>query len=310
MAAKVEPVWIMGKERPPRNPITNDKTPRRNFIGWEFTPPAAPPVKSRWVEPEQQMSILDKLASQQSKINAEKQWQKESNARIAAYEESKRREQLLKLQESGRSLDGGGSGHADESNAQRGGSKWGNHNEEHQSSFSGGGGHGSAHAEAGQSQSRLQSSGARLMDIPVSHIRSLQKTCPAVLERYRAQRAQEFIKHTPDPDPRAPRKKPEEHRSSFRPGGILQHTSPKKGEARDGYESMLSPIRKPRRGVEIQARKPEALTPLPTSEAALLVELKLLASALENTNEEIERQTLRMALSKKMKTYEKKSSTT
>lgn len=287
--------WKIGKERPGRNPILAERTPRRNFIGWEFAPPAAEPAPPRWQEPEQALSILDMLSSQQKKIQAERTWKQESEARIRKFEETVKTNQLIKAASSGSFSDTDKGGCPPESART-------NSNDAYRS-FGGGG---MESGRSGYETSRDSDPGTRrikkdLLDIPVSHIKSLQKTCPAVLSNYRAQRAQKYIQTVHDPDPRAPPKKAEEHRTSFRPAGMLTRKISHEDTAH--FEGT-------KKNKTVASRRPQnQLTPIPRSEEDLLAELKKLTTALESTNEEIERQTLKIALSKKVKTYEKRNKT-
>lgn len=286
--------WKIGKERPSRNPITNERTPRRNFMGWEFAVPPAVKTTPRWVEPEQALSILDKLTSQQPKIEAERKWKQESDARIRAFEESVKREKMMQLKMSSSNIGNNSSNAAPSSSREADLGYTESYGDTGRSGRSG-------YTETSRSD---KASGRRqkqeLTDIPVSHIRSLQKTCPAVLSNYRAQRAQQFIQTVSDPDPRAPRRKAPEERGSFRPPGRLtRHLTD------EDKEKLNSHTKK--KIAKVRQKAPPLLAPIPRSEADLLAELKKLTSALEDTNEAIERQTLKIALSKKVKTYEKRS---
>lgn len=283
--------WKIGKERPGRNPILAERTPRRNFIGWEFRPPPAAEDPPRWHEPEQAMSILDMLSSQQKKINAERKWKQESDERIRLFEESVQKEKMLQLNMSPGSF-GQDSTLVKVSSADNAGQ---GSNMETGRTFT------SQNVETARSKkSTARYTRQELLDIPVSHMKSLQKTCPAVLSNYRAQRAQKFIQTVADPDPRAPRKKEEEYRISFRPPGKLTRYL-----TDEDREKLNNHTRK--KNTNVRPKPPPILTPIPRSEADLLAELKKLTAALENTNEEIERQTLKIALAKKVKTFDKKS---
>lgn len=255
-------------------------------MGWEFAPPPAAPEAPRWKEPEQARSILDMLASQQKKIVAERTWKVESDERIRRFEESVRQEKLMQTQLA--SADVGPKRDVSLSSMER---TYLGYDDRGVLSLTD-----RSHAPTARSTRPTKQ---ELLDIPVSHIRSLQKTCPAVLANYRAQRARQFITTVSDPDPRAPLPRPEEHRVSFRPAGMLTRHTPLD-------ESDLQPSRA-RTKKAVAAKRPPTLAPMPSSEQDLLAELKRLTAALESTNGEIERQSLRIALSKKVKTFEKRS---
>jgi hypothetical protein len=292
--------WDMGKERPSRNVILAEKTPRRTFNGWDFCPPPAPVEKPRWVEPDQPKSIMYMLASQKAKIQKEEQWMRESQERIRQFEVmsqelEKRKQEELKRQAELKSLQSTvlSTGRGDQSSRQQGIS--GSFQSDKQQS----GRSLEPDQSARSARERAKQSTFSLEDIPASHLRGLQDTHPSVMNNYRALRAQAFLKNHPE-GPEAPPPVQQEKRISFRPGGILTRKSDNIDTLKMTGSKSLSQSKFPKSAV--------ALQPIPRTEKELREELKTLVNALERTDEEIERQTLKIALAKKVKTYDKRSS--
>lgn len=290
--------WGMGKERPARNVILAEKTPRRTFNGWDFCPPPAPVEKPRWVEPDQPKSIMYMLASQKAKIYKEEQWMRESQERIRQFEImsqelEKRKQEELKCQEELKASQKylSDTNRGDQSSRQLDGSKNIIRGDERPTGRS-------IEPDQSSARERAKQSKFSLEDIPASHLRGLQDTHPSVMNNYRALRAKTFLKSHPE-GPEAPPPVQQEKRISFRPGGILTRTTDKQDTLKLTASKSLSQSKFPKSVVALQA--------IPRTEKELQEELKTLVSALERTDEEIERQTLKIALKKKVKTYEKRS---
>lgn len=54
----------MLKHQPSRNPLRAEKTPRKNFYGFDYTPPVAKPAEEKWHYPDSDWGLMAKFSSQ------------------------------------------------------------------------------------------------------------------------------------------------------------------------------------------------------------------------------------------------------
>jgi hypothetical protein len=52
------------KQKPTRNPLRAEKTPRINYNGFDYFPPPAKPMEEKWVYPESDWGLMAKFGSQ------------------------------------------------------------------------------------------------------------------------------------------------------------------------------------------------------------------------------------------------------
>ena len=293
------------KGRASRNAIIAEKTPRVDFNGWEYYPPPGVEKPVRWKEG----GGLFILSSQVEKFKKEEEWQKASQERIRAFEESLKRNEYIKNaeieeQERKKNLNGqlktesGFQGTTIRSDSE---SVLDHHGLS--LSLKNFANNGDPNAASNNIVNKCNSNNkprdVSLEQIPVSHIKSLQLTHPSVLHNYRSIRAANYLKTCPgvSDDPSRPTPKKMEDRGCFYPGGILSRHSKQENNAEGGSKKMKKSTHTVLAPVNV---------PLPRNEEDLKEELRKLVDALEKTEEQIGRQSLKIALSKKVKTYEKR----
>mmetsp|Transcript_12267 Transcript_12267/g.18589 ORF Transcript_12267/g.18589 Transcript_12267/m.18589 type:complete len:293 (-) Transcript_12267:166-1044(-) len=275
------------KARENRNPILAEKTPRTVYQSkkWNYDIPKGPEEKRRWVEPIKEDSIISMFDSVKDKVAAERLREEAYEARMKEFErkQSLPQEPQVSTRSTSRSSHpcdstriGSGRTARTETN------RTGREDYEQQS---------------GRMPSVREKS---LSDFPVGALMTMQKERPEVLAKRRAERAAKFVqslKHPLDP----PDHQSMSSRVPFRPGGTstLLPTSDTKPKGNGGgkYKTKTATTAT---GIAVSARDVDT--------ARMKESLKSLVDALENTEQEIARQDLKIALSKKVKTYEKKGS--
>lgn len=333
--------WDWKKGRPRRNPVLAEKTPRPDFHGWDFTAPPAkyPQYTHKDLEATRNdppdLSILHLFRSQQQKIREEEARKKSLEERVRQHEEERAQR---KAAEAARAAEAEREAAeqrrleaeqiAREAMRTPEEDKFAalalvlcsNREDEHPRRLD------TENARKPKlnslSGSRVSSSkyvvhrpppneARSLNDLPASSIRSLEKSHPMVMSQYRLNRAKSYLQTAPAPDsPPAPRDV--QGRSGFRPPGTLTRSASsellwaaKKAKAKD--KSLAAAGRSSLgMGSLGGSGAPSSDDPSP-SDSDLMGELRRVQRQLEETEKDIERQRLRIALNKKTKTYEKKS---
>lgn len=341
--------WDWKKGRPRRNVILAEKTPRQNFIGWEFSVP--PPIYPQYTHKDVEavvhdkspdMSIVHMFRSQKAKIQEEEVRKKRSDERVREYEQEKARrkaEEAARAAEAARIAEAERRREAeriareamrtpeedqfaalamalcnnredeepdllDDGKARRG-------NKTKTNNPFGANSTTSSSKTSKFIVHRPPPSEARsLNDLPASMIRSLEKSHPMVLSQYRANRAKAYLQTAPPPDS-PPATRDVEGRSSFRPAGSLTRSASSElywaAKEAKSKDKMLATAGKSALGLSISGAGGAATggDAPSASEVELMNELRRVQKQLEDTEKDIERQKLKIALNKKTKNYEK-----
>lgn len=338
--------WDWKKGRPRRNPVLAEKTPRHDFRGWDYSaPPAQYPQYTHKDLKEARngppaLSILHMFRSQQQKIQEEEARKKLSDERVRQHEEERaqrraaeaaRAAEAERIAAEQRRLEAERVAREamrtpeEDQFAALALALCSNRDEDEHPRLldTKATKKAKSHSLNGSSSAssnkylvhRPQPNEARnLNDLPASSIRSLEKSHPMVMSQYRLNRAKAYLQTAPSPEsPPPPRDV--QGRSGFRPAGNLTRSASselhwaaaaKKAKAKD---QMLASAGRASLGISA----PNAEDPSSSSgggESDLMGELRRVQKQLEDTEKDIERQRLRIALNKKTKTYEKKSTST
>jgi hypothetical protein len=323
VTAPVERVQVM-KERAARNPLLAEKTPRTMYqdMKWSYDPPKGQKAPDKWNYSSEEVGLVSQLGSMAEKVKKEKAREDQYQQRMKLFEEQQRT----------KDMGGAGNGTA------RGGSTG-----RLTGRLSGRGGAGddsagvlssvrSAATETGRSDvsSRLDypypsSSSSRsllqpiqegsaalsssmkgktLSDFPVSSTKTLQASHPEILSKLRAERAAKYVESLSHPlDP--PDYSHVSARVPFRPGGGSVKLQQGVRELPGGVKRGPGAGGGKGEGGRSDGRRSQRLEePLSTERVA--ESLKSLVKALEETDSEIARQDLKIALAKKVKTFEKR----
>lgn len=259
-----------------------EKTPRTHYqkTKWTYDVPEGEKPKKRWNEPDHEDSIVSMFGSVKDKVAKEKERERQYEERIRKFEESKKLEAegivssraIRSARETGRSS--------------RGVEGYDTNRSEMPSI--------TERSETGRlpTDRPPTKQETSLLNIPVSAMMSMQVEHPEILAKMRAERAAKFVGSLKNPlEP--PDKASMSSRDCFRPGGSLKHKdailnkSASKGKVKPTATVVLSA-----RDVDTSRMKES---------------LGHLVAALESTDQEIARQNLKIALSKKVKTFDKRS---
>jgi len=301
----------LAKGRAPRNPVIAEKTPRGvDYSKWNYSVPAGKPVEERWKDQASSLQLLAKFSSQQERLKKEKDLMDAYYKRIQDFEDNEKKQQqqqqLVQTSnaasqqqpppQSGRGANSlvGSAREPEWLTTQRSSS----------SQLTG------RSSLTGTSTVRSDMSTSRLVEhLPLKDLKSLQFEHPGILSRLRAKRASRYL-HTllleggggTDAALLPPPVRATLEREQFKPAGMLfrhpEHPTsadPKHGQntrtrAAKEEKPLLSAFEK-----EVFCMKPSELK----------ASLNCVLSELDKTENEIARQTLKIALSKKVKTFEK-----
>ena len=304
---------VLMKERAARNPLLAEKTPRTHYQNtkWSFDPPPeSHKAPERWNYSSEEVGLVSQLGSMAERVKREKARQEQHHQKIKQFEDQQ--QQSLgagngtargsstgrltgRLQQSGRA---GGEGEGEGSlSTMRTATETGRSTDQYLPPSS----------SRGLLQPILEGAvstrGKTLSDFPVTSTKTLQASHPEILSKLRAERAAKYVESLARPlDP--PDYSHVSARVPFRPGGgslRLQQTRELpggKGEAGSGK----------RGGRRSDSRTGSQREETPLSTERMAESLKSLVRALEETDSEIARQDLKIALAKKVKTFEKKGS--
>ena len=274
------------KARNTRNPILAEKTPRTHYQTkkWKYDVPKGEEPKSRWKEPEKEDSIVASFGSVKHKVALEKEREEAYLERIRKFEESQKYAAMASSRggESSRFIEGTartGTGRMDTSRFEtvRSGTT-------------------TSREETERSARPATQREVPLSSIPLAAMRSLQTDHPEILRKMRAERAATYVNSLKNPL-QPPDKASMSSRGEFRPGGSLKHSE---AVLQRGKHKTSSGDVRPSPTIVVTARDVDT--------ARMKESLSSLVTALEDTNQEIARQNLKIALSKKVKTFDKKSS--
>jgi hypothetical protein len=264
-----------------------EKTPRTHFqkSKWTYDVPEGEKPKKRWNEPDNEESIVAMFGSVKAKVAKEKERERQYEERIRKFEETKKLEAAgvlpssrtcRSVRESGRSA--GETGRSE---------SW----ETSRSAMPGI----TEGSETGRypTDRPLTEREMSLANIPVAAMMTMQLDHPEILAKMRAERAAKFVGTLKNPlEP--PDKASMSSRGNFRPGGSLKHneailnkTSTKGGKTKPPPATIV-----------VSARDVDT--------ARMKESLGNLVAALEDTDQQIARQNLKIALAKKVKTFDKK----
>jgi hypothetical protein len=142
-----------------------------------------------------------------------------------------------------------------------------------------------------------------LTDFNATAVKSLQTSHPEVLAKYRAERAMKFVESLPNPLA-PPEYNPVSTRGAFRPGGSIKYLNTSIPEEEFGRSKAHS--KKGTSTKSLQTSGGLVVTARDVDTARMKESLKSLVNALQDTDQQIAKQELKIALSKKVKTYEKR----
>jgi hypothetical protein len=300
------------KERPSRNPLLAEKTPRTVYQNtkWSYDPPQGQKAPDKWNYDSEEIGLVSQLGSMAERVKKEKAREDQYRQKIKQFEDQQ--QQL-----------GVGNGTA------RGSSTGRLTGRQHQdSSRAGGDGNGDGnlstirtatetarsndpYAHPSSSRGLLQpileggamsTRGKTLSDFPVTSTKTLQASHPEILSKLRAERAAKYVESLAHPlDP--PDYSHVSARVPFRPGGGSMRLQ----QARELPGGKRATGAGPGRGGgKGSSRSGGQREEPPLSTERMAESLKSLVRALEETDSEIARQDLKIALAKKVKTFEKK----
>lgn len=281
------------QHKPSRNPLRAEATPRVDYKGFDYNPPPAPEVKERWVYPETDWGLMLKFASQKQIYQELEEQAKRCDEKIKEFrskQESKSMDSSRKLQE-------------EEEGAQM----------TSRSQLS-------ARKETGRMSTARDSETALLPTLMEEKVEtSRQKTVrtsrqdavhptvatlkalrenanhPEILEKFRAQRAAEFVKKQKHPlEPPTSRDLPS---LDFKPGGGSVNLEAITEKRRVRQEELQTMKKQPKKPIANQE---------PVSTARLKEQLGTLVEQLKKTDNELSMQDLKIALNTKTHNYERK----
>lgn len=296
----------LARGRAPRNPVLAEKTPRGvDYSKWDYSVPAGKPTEERWQDQPSTLQLLAKFSSQQERLKKEKEMMDAYYKRIKDFEDNERRLQILasnapvavSQQPSARA--GENSSNNINNSSSLGSARepeWLTTQRSAQSLLTG------RSSLAGGATGRSDMSTSRLLEhVPVKDLRTLQLQHPDILSRLRAKRASKYLGTLLLPggaqaDPLAPPPvRTTSDRDQFRPAGLLyrhpEHPTSTEKKTRPPKDT------KPLKSFEKEVRSMQP--------SELKASLNCVLSELDKTENEIARQTLKIALSKKVKTFEK-----
>lgn len=287
--------------RASRNPVLAEKTPRTIYQNkkWTYEPPKAEKIQDKWNYIEDEVGLVSMLGSMTDKVAKEKARIDLYNQKIKQFEDQQQKQQLTIR--TGRST------------------LQDNNNQQQQQQLS-------SRIETGRSQStsRLLDSSrietdrtinssrslqpinqsardkSSLIDFPVTSLKTLQSSHPEILAKLRAERAAKYVESLNNP------LYPPEYdhvsaRGAFRPGGgTLKYSNT--GE----FPELRVTHKKKSNSNNINGNNRNTTPEEPLTTDRIKDNLKSLVKILEETDNEIAKQDLKIALSKKVKTYEKK----
>ena len=305
-----------------RNPLLAEKTPRHPvFSDWNYKPLSARPEfenlnyqMPKWNHPPTDHGLLSKLNTQAPKYAQEKQWEDEMYKKIEdhhktmtikkAEEERRKREEKV---ETGRVTNRDSDGYTIPT--VRSASTVGDHAELHGPSPEEATGlttRRSMESERLPTTRSQMSTGRRFYTQPISTFKSLNIEHPEILNQWRANRAAEYITTLKEP-----LDAPSTTRIALKnnPHGGFKPSSTKSRDLEKASQKFIMkkstgklPTSKVDRA-QIQTLSSRKETPVST--ARMREEVKTLQKALQDTNEEIERQQLKINLNTKTKNYER-----
>lgn len=298
-----------------RNPLLAEKTPRHPVFGeWDYTPLSSRPEfenlnyqKPRWNHPDSDYGLLSKLNSQAHVYAREKQWADDMYRKIGEHKKAmtvkKAEEERRKAEEkveSARLTNRDSDGYT--ITTVRSASTIGDQSDLNGPVPDGGSGLTTRRTEESEKlpTTRSQMSTARrFYTQPISTFKSLNVEYPEVLAQWRANRAAEFITTLKDPldAPSTTRiaLKNNPHKG-FKPASMKTYELQKP-------RHMNSTGKLPKSKVDRSLI--QTLSPQQDSTARMKEELKSLQKALADTNEEIDRQQLKINLNTRTKNYER-----
>lgn len=272
-----------------RNPLRAEATPRVDYKGFDYNPPPAPPQVERWVYPETDWGLMLKFSSQKAIYQELEETAKRCEQRIREFKNKKSSDEQT-ARESSRTT----RSERDEDNAYAPSARQSSRNflaESGQLALN-------AASESLNYENPAESGRRNINNSMSKNVKALKElgmtSHPEIIEKFRAERAAEFIrkqKHAFD----APtgRGAPDE---KFRPGG--------------GSVNMEKIREKNnKRQAEIKAKKavgPAPMQqPMPVDTGRMKEQLSSLLDQLNQTEDELSRQELKMALNHKTYNYEK-----
>jgi hypothetical protein len=288
------------KARAPRNPLLAEKTPRTFYQNksWTYEPPQGQAAQDKWHYSEEEVGLVSQLGSMVEKVKKEKQRQAEHCQRIKQFQD-----QMLGATKAsartGRSIQEGELATARTETARSQSTSRLLESARLNSSRPG--------LHSIDETPRAAAPEKTLFEYPITSIKTLQSSHPEILSKVRAERAAKYVEELSNPL-LPPDYSHVSSRIAFRPGGgSLNYNQTRElpgkrggGRAVEGgnktFKGTGSAVVRSSRGEGSEAMNTERMKE----------SLKSLVKALDETESELARQDLKIALAKKVKTFEKR----
>jgi hypothetical protein len=276
-----------------RNPLRAEPTPRVDYKGFNYNPPEAPPVKERWIYPETDWGLMLKFSSQKAIYQELEETAKRCDDRIREFK-SKQSESALN---SGRQT-----GAMTQRTARTPKMESARDNEMTESARN-------FLENSASFQTLERKPSARPDESATKNIQALKilrtKNHPEIVEKYRADRAAEFIRHQKHAfDAPTARPLPD---SDFKPGGGIVNMDRVRDE-RAARQAELKSMKRGRMGgsgAAVMGSGSARTKEAPVDTGRLKEQLSTLLDQLNQTEDELGRQELKIALNHKTYNYER-----